>query len=611
MKILLSNAVVSHGAFHHWMTADMRALGHQVSTIDPDELCEQFGIELYRRVLLQRIAADKPDMLLLYPPYDLLREQENRIIHKSGTVIVGFAYDDPIFLPSYLSTPTSFQTICAEFKKTYDIYLTTSRQMVKEAKDRGIDGIMHIRWACNTPPDPGTATRDIPVLVIGAPYPRRVNMVKHLKNAGIKPVIFGAEGWKHFLDVADCYNGMLTRPGMFEMYRRARIALAPADWESTYTPMIKLRSLEIASMGPLQICEECLDLADYYDNGKDVVSYSTWNELVEKIRYYIAPEHEEERARIARAGWERTVKDHVWQVRFSEIEKRVKPLLEKLRRGEEIRLESNSADADDTPSKDKYAGGAADDASPSSVTCAGNAAPAPDPCDPHLAQELGLSACGGHYEKLGDLNTALIAYDEWLVLQPNCFTALVAKGRALLAAKNHPEAEKHLLQSLQNKDLCGMGVDITCTQRKLGPRMGLGRLFNGIFPRYLEVYSHLLLTYAQQDRSDKIEELMSRIVHIQDHLFVAIVALIAEPGIETQLPAKYMARFVEVLIASEPRVWAGERTRHMAHFWLLRGQALAAMGNRDEGRHCLLYALTQNPYPQVEAQIQKALAVIG
>jgi hypothetical protein len=36
MKILLSNAVVAHGAFHHWMTRDMRALAHEVALIDPD-----------------------------------------------------------------------------------------------------------------------------------------------------------------------------------------------------------------------------------------------------------------------------------------------------------------------------------------------------------------------------------------------------------------------------------------------------------------------------------------------------------------------------------------------------------------------------------------------
>jgi hypothetical protein len=44
---------------------------------------------------------------------------------------------------------------------------------------------------------------------------------------------------------------------------------------------------------------------------------------------------------------------------------------------------------------------------------------------------------------------------------------------------------------------------------------------------------------------------------------------------------------------------------------MLRGQAVAALGNREEGRHCLEYALTQEPYPQVEQQIRKALAVVG
>src|SRR5258706_14577841 len=138
MKILLSNAVVAHGAFHHWMTNDLRALGHEVSTLDPDELCEQFGIELNRRVLLRPIAAVKPDIFICYPPYDLLREQEHRLIRESGTVVVGFAYDDPIFLPSYTRYKGDFEKIAAEFRKTYDVYLTTSRQMVKEAQDRDI-----------------------------------------------------------------------------------------------------------------------------------------------------------------------------------------------------------------------------------------------------------------------------------------------------------------------------------------------------------------------------------------------------------------------------------------------------------------------------------------
>ena len=583
MKILLSNAVVSHGAFHHWMTSDMRALGHEVSTLDPDELCEQFGIELYRRVLLQRIAADKPDIFLCYPPYDLLREQELKAIHESGTAVVGFAYDDPIFLPSYTRHKGDFETIAAQFRKTYDLYFTTSRDMVKQAKDRDIHFIEHIRWACVTPPDPGTAVRDLPLVVIGAPYPRRVKMVQHLKDAGVKPIVFGAEGWKQFLSVADCYNGMLTRAGMFEMYRRARIALAPADWESNYTPMVKLRSLEIASMGPLQIMEQCEDLQDYFEDDKEVISYRAhdWNQLVELIKQYLTDE--QKRAKVARAGFDRLVKDHVWSVRWAEIESAAKPVLEKIRHKPMISAEMKKSSPNHSAAS-----------------------------DPHLAQELGLSACAMHYEKLGDLNTALIAVDEWLAVTPDLYANQLQKARLLFHQKSYADSEVYFHKALKvGKELCNLGVDITCTQRKLGPRLGLGRLFSGIFPRHLECYAHLLMIYAATDQVQKAEDLMSEISVIQDHLFVSIVAIIAESGLENVLTPKFLARYVEVLLSCDAVVWAGEKIRHRAHFWMLRGQALAAMGNLIEARDCLAYALAQEPYPQVESQIRKQLALLG
>jgi hypothetical protein len=178
--------------------------------------------------------------------------------------------------------------------------------------------------------------------------------------------------------------------------------------------------------------------------------------------------------------------------------------------------------------------------------------------------------------------------------------------------KNHAEAEQYLLKAfVAARGMCNTGVDITVTQRKLGPRFGLGRMFSGIFPRYLECTAHLLVIYAQTDQEQKAEELMSELAVNPDHLFVSIVSIIADQSPELQLPPKYLARYVEVILSCEPIVWEGEKVRHRAHFWMLRGQAIAALGNREEGRQCLMYALTQNPYPQVEQQIQKALAVIG
>src|SRR5207245_3594921 len=87
--------------------------------------------------------------------------------------------------------------------------------------------------------------------------------------------------------------------------------------------------------------------------------------------------------------------------------------------------------------------------------------------DPHLAQELGLSSCAMHYEKLGDSATANVAVDEWLAVRPGYFHNLLIKARVQYHMKNYPEAEQYFLRALKaGQGLCNLGVDITVTQRK-------------------------------------------------------------------------------------------------------------------------------------------------
>jgi tetratricopeptide (TPR) repeat protein len=331
--------------------------------------------------------------------------------------------------------------------------------------------------------------------------------------------------------------------------------------------MVKLRTLEIAAMGAFQLCEQCEDLADYYVDGQDIVSYKDWDDLAHLIKRYLsdAPRREE----IGLAGYEATRKNHVWTVRWAEVEALAKPFLE------------------------QYAPNKAKPATP----------------DYHFPHVLGLSACAGHYEKLGDTNTAQIAVGEWLELDPECYTALLAKGRLCLAEKKFDQAERYLEDAVRVAPrLCPRGVDSTVTQRKLGPRLGLGKVFAGIFPRGVEANCHLLILYAMQDRQADAERLMSKLAAINDDiLFISIVSLVAEPGMDQLVGPKYLSRYVEVVISTNPIVWAGERARHLAHFWLLRGQSLNALGQKQEARECLEFALTLSPYPLVEKQIREAL----
>jgi tetratricopeptide (TPR) repeat protein len=335
--------------------------------------------------------------------------------------------------------------------------------------------------------------------------------------------------------------------------------------------MVKLRTLEIACQGAFQLCEQCEDLADYYVDGEEIVSYRDWDHLVELIKKYGADARRREQ--IGLAGYEATKRNHVWTVRWAEIERLAAPLVERYR-----------------PNQSK-----------------------PAPPDIHLPQELGLSACASHYEKAVDVATATVAIDEWLALSPTYYTSLLAKGRLYMADRKYDDAERYFKSALDAAvGLCPRAVDSTVTQRKLGQRLGMGRVFPGIFPREVETYCHLLMLYAIQDREADAERLMSKLAAIShDVLFISIVSMIAEPQIDKLIGPKYLARYVEVVIASDPAVWAGERTRHLAHFWMLRGQSFMILGRRDEARECLEYALTQNPYPKVADQIRATLGQLG
>jgi tetratricopeptide (TPR) repeat protein len=385
----------------------------------------------------------------------------------------------------------------------------------------------------------------------------------------LAPVVFGIEGWKEFGDVADCYHGMLTRPGMFEMYRRAKIAIAPADWASMYSPMVKLRTLEITSCACFQLCETAADLADYYLDGEEIVTYKSWEHLADLIRHYLT--HDEERKRIARAGFDRTLREHVWTARWSEIEAQANPVIERIK-----------------------------------------AAAAPGPHDPDLAQELSLSACALYHERFADFSTALGAYDEWLKISPDYFTALTGKARTLFQIKDYVSAERMFQRAVDvSPGHNPLGIDTTVTRRNVGQRMGLGKLFSGIFPREIECYAYLFIVYALQNREADAEALLKKLEYNPDVMFVSLVTLFAEVKLDETLGFKYLARYAQALLEGKPFVWEGERVRHAAHLLLLRGQALANLGFRDAALQALTQALSSKPNPTVEAQIRQTFAAMG
>jgi spore maturation protein CgeB len=77
---------------------------------------------------------------------------------------------------------------------------------------------------------------------------------------------------------------------------------------------LNARTFEIAGIGGFQMIHWRPGLADLFEDGKELVSFNNFDEVVEKINYYL--DRPEEREIIAKAGQIRAYKDHTYEIRL-------------------------------------------------------------------------------------------------------------------------------------------------------------------------------------------------------------------------------------------------------------------------------------------------------
>ncbi|RAP77410.1 CgeB family protein [Paenibacillus montanisoli] len=77
------------------------------------------------------------------------------------------------------------------------------------------------------------------------------------------------------------------------------------------------RTFEIAACGALQLTDVRNDIVSFYTPGVDIVTYSSPQEMIDKIRYYLV--NEEERKQIAMRGMYRTMREHTYGKRIERM----------------------------------------------------------------------------------------------------------------------------------------------------------------------------------------------------------------------------------------------------------------------------------------------------
>lgn len=103
---------------------------------------------------------------------------------------------------------------------------------------------------------------------------------------------------------------------MFATMRRSKMTLNVHE-RSSANLAGNIRMFESTGTGTLLVTEAAPNLSQLFESDREVVTYRSKEEAVEKIRYYL--EHDNERQSIASAGQRRTLRDHNSRVRAQEV----------------------------------------------------------------------------------------------------------------------------------------------------------------------------------------------------------------------------------------------------------------------------------------------------
>ncbi len=116
------------------------------------------------------------------------------------------------------------------------------------------------------------------------------------------------------------YSG-LSHEDMVSTY--AAVALSLASTSAGHTDVLKnplniinLRNFEIPMCGGIEICKYSEEIAEYFEDGKEIVLYNDEYELAEKARYYIERASDNELRQMKLAARKRAEADHTWWNRF-------------------------------------------------------------------------------------------------------------------------------------------------------------------------------------------------------------------------------------------------------------------------------------------------------
>ena len=294
----------------------LKQMGHEVELFDYMGEMKSLGKARMNQQLLARVQEWRP-VLTLFSLYTDQFEPEAVNALRAYTKTFCFFHDD------------TWRVEYSRFwARQFDYFSTPDLHGEGKYREIGLPNAIYFPFGCNE----GIfrkidAPKKYDVSFVGGWHPYREWLINRIKNAGISVEVFGHR-WP---------KGEIDQEGMVRVFNESRINLNlsnTASWDARYLvssprgfvnrlrskkniEQMKARIFEVNGCGVFQLSYYVEGLAHCYDIDREVAIYADADDLLQKVKFYLA--NEVLRASIAEAGYLRTMTDHTFCHRFSHV----------------------------------------------------------------------------------------------------------------------------------------------------------------------------------------------------------------------------------------------------------------------------------------------------
>lgn len=207
------------------------------------------------------------------------------------------------------------------FLKGYDLILTSFPHFVPRLRELGIASeYFRIGFDERVLSLLGSVDKEIDFSFVGGisrHHGGAIPLLEHLAaQTGMRLFGYGANSLPKSSLLRQMHGGEVWGLDMYRALARSRMTLN-RHINVAENNANNMRLYEATGVGAMLLTDRKDNLQELFDVGKEVVVYSNKDEATELVRYYL--DHPKEAEKIAKAGQQRTLRDHTYAVRMQEL----------------------------------------------------------------------------------------------------------------------------------------------------------------------------------------------------------------------------------------------------------------------------------------------------